>query len=54
MTAMLGYADLMRARPDDTETQREAAGYIYPVTLGRELRSRWVMALMGRVLGWEL
>ena len=28
MTAMLGYADLMRARPDDTETQREAAGYI--------------------------
>ena len=27
MTAMLGYADLMRARPDDTETQREAAGF---------------------------
>lgn len=32
MTAMLGYADLMRARPDDAETQREAAGYIYHET----------------------
>ena len=35
MTAMLGYADLMRARPDDTETQR------------LENLSRSLLALMG-------
>ena len=47
MTAMLGYADLMRARPDDTETQREAAGYIYHETQRLENLSRSLLALMG-------
>ena len=40
MTAMLGYADLMRARPDYAETQREAAGYIYHETQRLENLSR--------------
>ena len=47
MTAMLGYADLMRARPDDAETQREAAGYIYHETQRLENLSRSLLALMG-------
>lgn len=47
MTAMLGYADLMRARPDDAETQREAAGYIYHETQRLEKLSRSLLALMG-------
>lgn len=47
MTAMLGYADLMRARPDDTETQREAAGYIYHETQRLESLSRSLLTLMG-------
>lgn len=29
MTAMLGYADLMRAKPQDAALQKEAADYIY-------------------------
>ena len=32
MTAMLGYADLMRAAPDDADLQRESANYIYHET----------------------
>lgn len=47
MTAMLGYADLMRAAPDDVELQRESANYIYHETRRLEELSRRLLALMG-------
>ncbi len=47
MTSMLGYADLMRARPQSAETQREAAGYIFRETHRLEELSRKLLALMG-------
>lgn len=47
MTGMLGYADLMRARPQSAETQREAAGYIFRETRRLEELSRKLLALMG-------
>lgn len=47
MTSMLGYADLMRARPQSAETQREAAGFIFRETRRLEELSRKLLALMG-------
>ena len=47
MTAMLGYADLMRAAPDDADLQRESANYIYHETRRLEELSRRLLALMG-------
>ena len=47
MTAMLGYADLMRAAPDDSDLQRESANYIYHETRRLEELSRRLLALMG-------
>ena len=47
MTAMLGYADLMRAMPGDTELQQESAAYIYHETQRLELLSRRLLALLG-------
>lgn len=47
MTAMLGYADLMRAAPDDADLQRESANYIYHETSRLEELSRRLLALMG-------
>ena len=41
MTAMLGYADLMRAAPDDADLQRESANYIYHETRRLEEPSVW-------------
>ena len=46
-TAMLGYADLMRAMPGDTELQQESAAYIYHETQRLELLSRRLLALLG-------
>ena len=45
MTAMLGYADLMRAAPDDADLQRESANYIYHETRRLEELSRRLLAL---------
>lgn len=47
MTSMLGYADLMRARPQSAETQREAASFIFRETRRLEELSRKLLALMG-------
>lgn len=47
MTAMLGYADLMRANPEDLALQRESANYIYHETRRLEELSRRLLALMG-------
>lgn len=47
MTAMLGYADLMRARPGDTALQSESANYIYHETRRLEILSRRLLALLG-------
>ena len=47
MTSMLGYADLMRAKPQSAETQREAANYIFRETHRLEELSRKLLALMG-------
>lgn len=47
MTSMLGYADLMRAKPDDVDLQRESANYIYHETQRLETLSRSLLALMG-------
>ena len=47
MTAMLGYADLMRANPEDFALQRESANYIYHETRRLEELSRRLLALMG-------
>lgn len=46
MTAMLGYADLMRAKPQDAALQKEAADYIYHETRRLETLSRHLLALM--------
>lgn len=46
MTAMLGYADLMRAKPQDTALQKEAADYIYHETRRLETLGSHLLALM--------
>ena len=47
MTGMIGYADLMRARPQSAETQKEAADIIYHETRRLENLSQKLLALMG-------
>lgn len=47
MTGMLGYADLMRARPQSPVTQKEAADVIYHETKRLESLSQKLLALMG-------
>ena len=46
MTAMLGYADLVRAQPDDPALNREAANYIFHETRRLEALSRSLTALL--------
>ena len=46
MTAMLGYADLLRSREVDGETRRRAADYIYHESRRLEVLSRRMLELM--------
>lgn len=46
MTAMLGYADLLRSREVDDETRRRAADYIYHESRRLEVLSRRMLELM--------